>query len=283
MKILTACLAAVALTACTARDVKPRDTTLARDLALANQSAASQPQFRDTVLPAADHAPTRIDNPPRTRSVSRPESTEATQEAPPPITSAPAPAAAATPAPATQAPGPMNSSVRQISMGMNFTLATQQRLCTTSNRPGDRFSTSVKTPVSGSNGAVIPAGATMVMEVVSVSPSSDPASAAIAVRTVSVEFNGMTYPVDGDATIQTPMEQTRLNKDPNANAKKVVGGAIVGAIIGQLIGHSTKGTVIGAAAGAGAGAVAAKATEHYESCLPMDGVIRVTLNQPLVL
>jgi hypothetical protein len=50
-----------------------------------------------------------------------------------------------------------------------------------------------------------------------------------------------------------------------------------------MIWHNTKGTVIGAATGAAGGAVAAKAMEKYESCLPVGGAIRLTLDSPIVL
>ena len=66
----------------------------------------------------------------------------------------------------------------------------------------------------------------------------------------------------------TPMaalEKTKVaDGDPNADKKKVIGGAIAGAILGQIIGHNTKGTVIGAAAGAAAGAAVAKSGEKWE-------------------
>ena len=261
MKILTGFLAAIALTACSSRDAKHQDSTLASDLALANQAQSGQPQFQDTVTSGATprRASAHIDNPPRTRTVPR---------------SAPAQAGAA----AAQA-----AAARQIAPGTSFSLASQQKLCTSSNRPGDRFAATVTGPIVGSNGAVVPAGATMVLEIASVSPTSNGGNSAMAVHVVSVEFNGMSYPVSGDATVQTPFERTRITTDQNGDAKKVVGGAIAGAIIGQLIGHNTKGTVIGAAAGAATGAVVAKAGEQYEECVPLGASIRVTLNQALIL
>ena len=257
MKILTGLLVAFALVACSRGDNKVADSALARDLALANQAQVAQPQFQDTTQSATSErrAPARIDNAPRTRPARRTESAQPVD----------APSGPTTPG-------------RQIDAGTAFTLASQQKLCTSSNRPGDRFAATVTGSVVGANGAVVPAGATMVLEV----SSMDAGGSTMAARVISVEFNSVSYPVSGDAVVQGPFERTRIG-DPSGDAKKVVGGVIAGAIIGQLIGHNTKGTVIGAAAGGATGAVVAKAGEKYESCVPIGTGIRVTLNQALVL
>ncbi len=71
-------------------------------------------------------------------------------------------------------------------------------------------------------------------------------------------MNDKTYTVAGDVTPLAPLDKTKVaDGDPNADKKKVIGGAIAGAILGQMIGHNTKGTLIGAAAGAAAGAAVA--------------------------
>ena len=246
-------LAIALLAACSGRDAKPADSSLATDLALASQMQAAQPQFQDTARSNTQRAPSRIDNPPRTRTASRPA--------------------------ATQAGTPAVS--RTIAAGSTFSLASQQRICTGSNRPGDRFVATLTSPVAGSNGAVIPAGSSVVLEVASV--GSNPDSPDLALRVNSVEFNGMSYPLSGDVYTQSGLERTRIMSDPNADKKKVLGGAVAGAIIGQIIGKNTKATVIGAAAGAATGAVAAKATQKFENCLPVGGSMRLTLAQAVVL
>jgi hypothetical protein len=247
--------AAFTLVACSGRDSGTKDSTLARDLALANQAQSPQPQFQDTT-PAASTTPPprtgRISNSPRTRTIPRE-------------------------APVTQAAAAAPS--REIGVGSGFALASQQRICTTTNRPGDRFVATLTSPVVGSNGAVIPSGASVVLELAGV--SSD--NSGMALRVVSVEFNGMSYPLSGDVVPQSGLERTKIVTDANGDKKKVIGGAIAGAIIGQMIGHNTKGTVIGAATGAAGGAVLAKATEKYESCLPVGGAIRLTLTQAVIL
>jgi hypothetical protein len=258
-------LSVIALAACAGRDSRKPDSTLANDLALASQAQASQPQFQDTAASSTQpqRAPTRIATAPRTRPVNRQ-----------PVVPQSSPAPVSTPAPAQ----------RTIGAGSSFSLASQQRVCTQSNRPGDRFVATLTNPVTGSNGAVIPAGSSIVLEVVAMDAGTNngaDGSMRLAVRTI--DFGGNSYPVKGDVFTNGELERTRIMGDPNADRKKVIGGAIVGGILGQVIGHNTKGTVIGAAAGAATGAVAAKATEKYEACLPVGGPLRMTLSSALVL
>jgi hypothetical protein len=254
MKKIAAVLMAATLAACSGRDTRQQDSALSRDLALASQAQASQPQFQDTAASQAGtpaDRPRRISNAPHTRTVPRPT---------------------------TPSESPREAS-REIGVGSGFALASQQRVCTATNRPGDRFVATLTSPVIGTNGAVIPSGSSVVVEVASTSPDG----ASIGLRPVSVEFNGMSYPISGDVYTQSGLERTRIVTDPNGDKKKVIGGAIAGAIIGQMIGHNTKGTVIGAATGAAGGAVAAKVTEKYESCLPVGGTMRLTLDRAIVL
>jgi type V secretory pathway adhesin AidA len=260
-----AALSLIALAACSGRDSRKPDSALATDLALASQAQAIQPQFQDTAASPAQpqRAPTRIDAAPRTR----------------PVTRQPAPTQTSTPAPAA-AP----EAQRVIGAGSSFSLASQQRVCTQSNRPGDRFVATLTSPVTGSNGAVIPAGSSIVLEVVAMDAGTNngaDGSMRLAVR--SIDFGGNSYQVNANAFTNGELEQTRIMGDPNADKKKVIGGAVIGGILGQVIGHNTKGTVIGAAAGAATGAVAAKATQKFEACLPVGGPLRMTLSSALVL
>jgi hypothetical protein len=249
----------VALAACQRGESSKPDSALARDLALASQMQAQRPlpQFEDTVPKVAQApAPTRrIDNAPRVRQAARPVVT-------PPVE------------PARRA-GP------SIGAGASFSLASQQRICTSANRPGDRFVATVSNTITGSNGASIPAGTAVVLEVSSVTPPGNGSDGAIGLTVNSIELNGHNYPVSGDVYSAAQLEKVRLNG--SSDAKKVAGGAAVGALIGQLMKHNTKGTVIGAAAGAATGAVAAKMTEKYDGCLPMGAPMRLTLSSALMM
>jgi uncharacterized protein YcfJ len=150
--------------------------------------------------------------------------------------------------------------------------------------PGDKLVATTSNAVTGSNGAVIPAGSAVVLEVASVTPGATPDATQITFRVRSVVVNDKTYNVTADVQALAPLEKQKVaDADPNADKKKVIGGAIAGAILGQMIGHNTKGTVIGAAAGAVAGGAVAKSGEKWEGCLPAGAPIRVTLTAPLVL
>ena len=273
--------AAAVMTACSdQKRNSSADSDLNRDLQLAGQmSAQPQPTFQDTALspkstPAKASAPAKTPTP--TRTARRERSMSPAQpplDATPhrqPAAPIPAVASAVVPAPS-----------KQIGAGTGIVMTSGARVCTDSNRPGDKIVATVDSPISGSNGAMIPAGSKVVLEVASVTPGDQ---AQILFRVRSVYVNDSSYSVSGDVTPSTPLERVKVqNPDANADKKKVIGGAIAGAILGQMIGHNTKGTVIGAATGAAAGAVAAKATEKYESCLPAGASLHMTLAQALTM
>ena len=261
------------------------DSDLARDLALASSQPATQPTFQDTtVAPAptpAKHVEQQTLEPVRTRVARQPKretprpvaQTPAPQPAPIPVSVAPAAAPAAIPAPAPAS----------IGAGSGLALTSGSKVCTSTNLPCDKLVATVNEAVTGSNGAVIPAGSSVVLEVASVTPGNNGQSAQITFRVRSVVVNDKTYNVAAEVTPLTPLERTKVAGDPNADRNKVIGGAIAGALIGQIIGHNTKGTVIGAAAGAATGAAVAKSGEKWEGCLPAGAAMRLTLNSALVL
>lgn len=271
-------LSLVALAACSDRAPQKADSALAADLALASQMQAArplpelndgQPQVAPERAPAPKpqqaqpprRAVTRVDNAPRVRVVPRqPVVAQAAVPTPQPQPEAPAPA-----------PAPARAS---IGAGASFSLASQQRICTSNNRPGDRFVATVTNAISGSNGATIPAGTNVVLQVASVNENG------IAFSVHSVELNDRNYPVTGDVYSTSDLERVRLD---NGDAKKVAGGAAVGAILGHIMGKSTKATVIGAAAGGATGAVAAKMSEKWDNCLPIGAPLRLTLANALVM
>jgi uncharacterized protein YcfJ len=163
-------------------------------------------------------------------------------------------------------------------------LTSGSKVCSNTNLPGDKLVATLNEAVTGTNGAMIPAGSTVVLEVTSVTGGENAESARIAFRVRSVVVNDKTYNVDANVTPMAPFEKSKVaDDDPNADKKKVIGGAIAGAILGQMIGHNTKGTVIGAAAGAAAGAAVAKSGEKWQACLPAGAPLRLTLNAPLVI
>jgi hypothetical protein len=178
-------------------------------------------------------------------------------------------------------PAPARGPAGEIGAGTGIVMTSAGRVCTSTNRPGDKIVATVDSPVSGTNGAVIPAGSKVVLEIASVTPG-DQAQIDFRVRALYVKDS--LYTIAGTVSPSTPLERVKVaNPDANADKKKVIGGAIAGAILGQIIGHNTKGTVIGAATGAAAGAVVAKAGEKYEACLPAGASLHMTLAQPVLM
>jgi hypothetical protein len=157
-----------------------------------------------------------------------------------------------------------------------MTLAANTQVCTNTHKVGDRFTASLTSPVTGSNGAVIPAGATVSLTVTRAKRSenvNDPIVMEFQVNSVS--YGGRSYPLAASVA-SADVEKVR-NQPKDKDVQKVVGGAVAGAIIGQVLGKNTKSTVIGAAAGGAAGAAAAAATANYEGCVQNGGTIRITL------
>lgn len=178
-------------------------------------------------------------------------------------------------------PAPASAPARVIGAGTGIVMTSGGRVCTETNRPGDKIVATVDSPVSGTNGALIPAGSKVVLEIASVTQGDQ---AHIDFRVRGLYVNDSLYPATGTVSPTTPLERVKVaNSDANADKKKVIGGAIAGAILGQIIGHNTKGTVIGAATGAAAGAVAAKAGEKYENCLPAGASLHMTLGQSVAM
>jgi hypothetical protein len=266
------------------QDPLAQDSSLTRDLQLANNDTAAQPQLKDvpTTPPPA---------PPRAAVVER----KRVAYTPPPRTRAPAPRptpVAAAPAPVTTPSG--NTVVRApsaaansegrvgvVSAGTNLALSSGQRVCTNTNSVGDRITATLAEAVTGSNGVVIPAGATAVLEVSSLGRSNQAGenmNIGFVVR--SIAYGGKTYPVNGQI-VSAAVEKVKA--PDNNDVAKVAGGAVVGAILGRILGgrSKTKGTIIGAAGGAAAGAVLAHQTEKYDACLPIGGRLVVRLDSPM--
>ncbi len=266
-------------------DALAQDTSLTRDLEMANQDTLSQPALQDvpalesptavatTPVPTTRSTGTTVRTPPRT-TVRTPA-----RNTPRPVP-APAPAAPTTTASGnTVTRGPSGSEARlgAIPAGSEIGLTSNSRICTNTNRVGQRFSATVANAVSGSNGAVIPAGATATVEITELNRSENANDEIkMGFRVVSVTFGGRTYPIDATTTYAN-VDRVR-NQPKNKDVQKVIGGAAVGAIIGQILGKDTKSTVIGAATGAAAGTAAAATTANYEGCVPSGGRITITLD-----
>jgi hypothetical protein len=248
-------------------DLAGDTAALNRDLELANQDT-SQPQLTDVPSTSTSGG-----------NVSRPASS--TPRTTPPRTTTPsAPRTTPSGNVVQRAPSGGEGRVASIGAGTTISLRSGERVCTNTHKPGDRFTATVTSAVQGSNGAVIPAGATAVVQVTSVERSdnvNDPARLGLLVQ--SVRFEGKTYPIDASIT-NVDTEQGARESTRGDDAKKVIGGAVAGAILGQILGKDTKSTVIGAATGAAAGTAIAMGTGDYAGCVKDGGNITIRLNSP---
>ena len=155
------------------------------------------------------------------------------------------------------------------------------RVCVGSALAGDKFTATVSNATVGSNGAIIPAGATVVLEIASVDRADPIEASQIHFHVRAIDVDGSAYPVEGDLATLGTMEPVSVASGNERT--KVVGGAVAGAVLGRIFGKSTKATVIGAAAGAAAGTAAAKASRGSDACLPDGSALRLTLSRELVV
>jgi hypothetical protein len=262
------------------------DSTLNRDLALAGRDSAAQPALKDVPVeapPAATPAGTKKTPTPERRSP--PKTQTKTQPKAVPASTPPAPVTTASGNTVTTNPTTGNAAttgggaVGVIAAGTTLNANASSKVCTGTNQVGDHVTATLENSVAGSNGATIPAGATVNMTVTQLKRSenaNDPIVMEFAVN--SVTFGGHTYPIE--ASVQSA-SITRVKDQPgDKTAQKVAIGAAVGAIAGRIIGKSTKGTVIGGAAGAAAGAAAAAATTNYQGCIDSGAPIVLKLTAP---
>src|SRR5512146_669557 len=260
------------------------DSTLNRDLAMANRDSTAQPQLKDVPAnqPAAAPAPTTTR--PRTTT---PRTTPRTP-APRPSTPAPTTTTTTTKSGNTQTTTPGaaanpsatgGGNVGSIAAGTTLTTHSNAKVCTNTNAVGDHVTATLDNAVSGSNGASIPAGATVNLTVTRLKRSenaNDPVVMEFAVN--SVTFGGRTYPIEG--TVESASVERVKDQPSSKDVQKVAIGAAAGAIAGRILGKSTKATVIGGAAGAAAGAATAAATANYQGCVPSGGQIVIKLTAP---
>ena len=166
-----------------------------------------------------------------------------------------------------------NTISRQV--GHNNVATTTAQLCSLANRPGDKIVANLSSEVLGPDGARLPIGTPVLIEMAAAEPPAD-----FAFRVRGVQVNGELIPVEGRVSAEGETTDRRVSK--GGDKGKVATGAVIGAILGRVIGGGTKGTVIGAAGGAAVGSVAAARNSVVEHCLPSGARITVTLTTPLV-
>ena len=251
---------------------------LARDLALATSQTPAYPELRD-VPPAAVPEQQKAAPAPQPQ---RARTTAGTRRTTPAQTPRPQPTAPVERVAEAPAPAPAPARFRGINAGSVFAASTRSQLCTT-NLPGDKIVATTTEAVRGENGAMIPAGTTVVLEVASVVAGDTPQATQITLRVRSIDINDEPVSAPADVAIISELERREVPRDKGSDRRKVVGGAIAGAVIGQIMGRDTKATVIGAATGAAAGTAAAMAGRKYDACLPAGSTVRITTSQPIAV
>ena len=159
------------------------DSTLNRDLSLAGRDSTAQPQLKD--VPASQPEAT-----PPTRTASappRPRPNTPPRPAPsaPPVTTPSGNVVTTSPSGGTATGG---GAVGTIAAGTTLALNSTSRICTNTNNVGDKVTATVSEAVNGSNGAVIPAGATVTLTVTKLKRSenvNDPVVMEFSVNSVS--------------------------------------------------------------------------------------------------
>ncbi|MEO7457861.1 MAG: hypothetical protein ABIY52_16515 [Gemmatimonadaceae bacterium] len=270
---------ALVFSACTVSE-KKADTTLAtdtalnKDLALAGRDTLTQPALKDVAAPVATPAPVATSPKPTT---SKPATTRPAPRPATPTTTTTASGNTVTRNPSGTSGTSAGGAVGTIASGTSMSLRSNERVCTNTHKVGQSFNATLASSVTGSNGAVIPAGATVNLEITNLKRSENATDKIVMEFAVkSVSFGGRSYPVS--ATVASADVDRVRNQPKDKDIQKVVGGAVVGAIAGQILGKNTKSTVIGAAAGAAAGAGVAAGTANYEGCVADGGNISITLN-----
>jgi hypothetical protein len=264
-------------------DVLAQDTSLTRDLALANQDTASKPELRDVPV-TSEPAPVESEPAPAPRRVAA-----TTVKKPAPRKTTPAPAPEPPPVRVTESGNTEKVTERGseralgvISSGSEIALSSGQRICTNTNSVGDKFTAQIADPVMGANGTVIPVGASAVVSITSLHKSERSGdNIEIGLRVESISYGGKTYPVTSETTY-AQVDRVKAESS-GSTARKVATGAAIGAVLGQILGHKTKSTVIGAATGAAAGAVVANRNADYDGCVPSGGRITIRLTEPLTI
>jgi hypothetical protein len=269
------------------RDRAPADTaattdsTLIRDLAMAQRQLPPQTVFNDAPVGGVARAEPNAAAPaPRVRTP---------KPAPVPRREAPSAPVARRPRPSRPEPVPEPSAPARtpasnagvIGAGSRVGMTFHGRACALTALAGDKFTATVSDAIVGTNGAVIPAGATVVLEVSSVERADPAEQSRIRFHVRAIDVNGESYPGEGQVVTLSSMEPVRASG--GSGRTKVVGGAVAGAVLGRILGGSTKGAVIGAAAGAAAGTAAARHGERTDACLGEGSSLELTLSREIVM
>ena len=299
--------AALVLAACdrSSPRVATAESLLSRDLTLAGATptTSAAPRLGDTAsatnkpvaLLKATSAPfmppASSPSPPAAAArttASAPPQAGSTPTAPPTVPTGPLPIgtpvpygvnynAAAEKAVAASTGGSGGNGAKELPFGTVITGRTNGQICARANRPGDKLVITTTTDSFGPDGARLPAGSQIVVEMTAPEAGSE-----FAFRAKSVQVDTALLPIYGTVRVDSPNQTTRTVQPEGAEKKSTLGTAMKGAILGGLLG-GRKGAIIGAAGAVAAGAVIDRRNAVSEHCLPSGVSLSVILSAPLVL
>ena len=180
------------------------DSTLNRDLALAGRDTTAQPQLKDVPATKTAEAPPPAEAPARRTSTApkstprTPPRTTTTPKTTPPVPTTTASGNTVTTNPtAGKSPSDVGGgAVGMIPAGTTLNANASSKVCTGTNKVGDHVTATLESAVTGSNGATIPAGATVNMTVTQLKRSENANDKIVMEFAVnSVSFDGKTYPI----------------------------------------------------------------------------------------
>lgn len=171
-----------------------------------------------------------------------------------------------------------------------FRLRMNQRLSSETARAGDRFKTTVVTPVYAGGIEVVPAGSVVEGRVVSATPArSRGREGQIAVAFDALLLpDGTRHPIDGVMTELQDEKGGAVDEENHITGRSsetqqiifVGGGGVGGAVLGGAIGGG-KGAAIGAIIGAGAGVAGSILKKGYEAEVKSGTEIGMIINEPM--
>lgn len=171
--------------------------------------------------------------------------------------------------------------VRAIRTGTLLTFEVTETVSTSSHDAGDTFSLVLVDAVTGTEGAILPAGTPargMVTDVHASTGPDDPSL--LGLRIASVEVGGSQQPLTSETRSADISSSTR--DSGTRTAATIATGAAAGAIIGQILGRDTRSTVTGAVVGTAVGVGVALTTRGGHAEFPEGSRIVVRLSEDLI-
>lgn len=203
--------------------------------------------------------------------------------------SAPPPQVASVPEPERSAPAPVRERAPEptrrpeepttvtIPAGERLSIRTTEMIDSGRASEGQRYRASLEAPLTAHGRVIVPAGAPVTLEVVSVKGAGRiKGNSELSLRTTSLEYRGRNYSLNSSVYAD---EGKARGKN---TAIKTGIGAAAGALIGGLAGGG-KGVAIGSAAGGGAGFGWNALSHGQQVKIPAESVLSFRLQAPLTI